>query len=112
MPGMAGIDFISDLYDQVGAWADAFLSETSLDRYRRAWAWTASEVALSRRGAAMKNLANSVSLHSNVKTAPSKSGIKHQALQTPAYIVKYKFETTAWPNIAINYPCAQPQNWF
>lgn len=29
MPGMAGIDFISDLHDQVGAWADAFLSETS-----------------------------------------------------------------------------------
>ncbi len=42
---MAGIDFTSDLHDQVGAWVDAFLSETSLDRYRRACAWTASEVA-------------------------------------------------------------------
>lgn len=42
---MAGIDFTSDLHDQVGAWMAAFLSETSLDRYRRACAWTASEVA-------------------------------------------------------------------
>ncbi|GJD97464.1 hypothetical protein [Methylobacterium iners] len=42
---MAGIDFTSDIFDQVAAWQDAFISESSLDRYRRACAWTASEVA-------------------------------------------------------------------
>ena len=42
---MAGTDFTSDLHDQVGAWMEAFISDSSLDRYRRACAWTASEVA-------------------------------------------------------------------
>ncbi|OHV17588.1 hypothetical protein BK022_04710 [Methylorubrum extorquens] len=44
---MAGlsIDVVSDICDQVGAWQRAFLSEASLDRYRRACAWSMSEVA-------------------------------------------------------------------
>lgn len=35
---MAGIDFTSDHHDQVSAWMQAFLSETSLDRDRCACA--------------------------------------------------------------------------
>lgn len=44
---MAGlsIDVVSDICDQVGAWQRAFLSEASLDRCRRACAWSMSEVA-------------------------------------------------------------------
>lgn len=44
---MAGlsIDVVSDICDQVGAWQRAFLSRASLDRYRRACAWSMSEVA-------------------------------------------------------------------
>lgn len=39
------LDLVSDVCDQVAAWQDAFLSEASLNRYRRACAWTMSEVA-------------------------------------------------------------------
>ena len=51
---MAGIplDVVSDICDQVGAWQHAFLSETSLKRYRRACAWTMSEVAKAAAGGA------------------------------------------------------------
>lgn len=44
---MAGLslDVLSDICDQVAAYERAFLSEASLDRYRRACAWTISEVA-------------------------------------------------------------------
>lgn len=44
---MAGlpIDVMTDVCDQVAAWQAAFLSESTLDRYRRACAWTMSEVA-------------------------------------------------------------------
>ncbi|KQU17531.1 hypothetical protein ASG63_08450 [Methylobacterium sp. Leaf94] len=44
---MAGLslDVLSDICDQVAAYERAFLSEASLDRYRRACAWTTSEVA-------------------------------------------------------------------
>lgn len=43
---MAGlsIDVVSDICDAVGQWQRAFLSEASLDRYRRACAWSMSEV--------------------------------------------------------------------
>ncbi|MBK3398073.1 hypothetical protein [Methylobacterium ajmalii] len=41
------IDLVSDICDAVAAWEQAFVSEASLDRYRRACAWTASEVAKS-----------------------------------------------------------------
>ncbi|GJE51446.1 hypothetical protein GOFOIKOB_4505 [Methylobacterium tardum] len=51
---MAGIplDVISDICNQVGQWQHAFLSETSLKRYRRACAWTMSEVAKAAAGGA------------------------------------------------------------
>ncbi|WP_281407043.1 hypothetical protein [Methylobacterium sp. WL64] len=41
---MAGLplDVVNDICDQLGAWQRAFLSETTLDRYRRACAWTMS----------------------------------------------------------------------
>lgn len=39
------IDVMTDVCDQVSAWQRAFLSEGTLDRYRRACAWTMSEVA-------------------------------------------------------------------
>jgi|GEM_PF-2634051 len=44
---MAGLplDVVSDICDQVAAWQRAFLWESTLDRYRRACAWTTSEVA-------------------------------------------------------------------
>ncbi|KST61128.1 hypothetical protein AO398_00100 [Methylobacterium sp. GXS13] len=44
---MAGlpIDVMTDVCDQVAAWQAAFLSESTLDRYRRACAWTMSGVA-------------------------------------------------------------------
>lgn len=44
---MAGLplDVISDVCDQVAAWQNAFLSESSLKRYQRACAWTMSEIA-------------------------------------------------------------------
>ncbi len=39
------VNVISDICDQVAAWQEAFISEASLDRFRRAAAWTMSEVA-------------------------------------------------------------------
>ncbi|MCJ2074420.1 hypothetical protein MKK68_01925 [Methylobacterium sp. E-016] len=39
------LDVVSDICDQLGAGQRAFLSETTLDRYRRACAWSMSEVA-------------------------------------------------------------------
>lgn len=39
------VSVISDVCDRVGAWQRAFLAEASLDRYRRACAWSMSEVA-------------------------------------------------------------------
>ncbi len=39
------LNVISDICDVTGAWADAFLSEVSLKRYRRACAWAMSEAA-------------------------------------------------------------------
>jgi hypothetical protein len=44
---MAGlsIDVVSDICDAVGQWQHTFLSEASLNRYRRACAWSMSEVA-------------------------------------------------------------------
>lgn len=39
------INIVSSVCDQVAAWQDAFLGEANLDRFRRAAAWTMSEVA-------------------------------------------------------------------
>lgn len=39
------VDVASDLCDQVAAWEAAFLSEVSLDRFRRASTWAMSETA-------------------------------------------------------------------
>ncbi|SFM09490.1 hypothetical protein [Methylorubrum salsuginis] len=39
------IDIVSSVCDQVAAWQQAFLGEANLDRFRRAAAWTMSEVA-------------------------------------------------------------------
>lgn len=39
------LDVVSDICDQVAAWEQAFLSEASLDRFRRASAWAMSETA-------------------------------------------------------------------
>lgn len=39
------VNLVSDICDGVAAWQEAFVSEASLDRYRRACAWTTSEVA-------------------------------------------------------------------
>jgi hypothetical protein len=39
------LDVVSDICDQVAAWEAAFLSEASLDRFRRASAWAMSETA-------------------------------------------------------------------
>lgn len=39
------VNVISDICDVTGAWADAYLSEVSLKRYRRACAWAMSEAA-------------------------------------------------------------------
>ncbi|MFY9293868.1 MAG: hypothetical protein WAP03_24710 [Methylorubrum rhodinum] len=39
------VNIISDICDVTGAWSEAFLSEVSLKRYRRACAWAMSEAA-------------------------------------------------------------------
>lgn len=56
-----------------------------------------STVRLRRRGAAVKNLAHSASLHSNVKNAPSNPGIKHLGRQFDSQI-QYIAPGSPWEN--------------
>ena len=46
------INVVSSVCDQVAAWQEAFLGEANLDRFRRAAAWTMSEVAKGAAGGA------------------------------------------------------------
>lgn len=46
------INIVSSVCDQVAAWQEVFLGEANLDRFRRAAAWTMSEVAKGAAGGA------------------------------------------------------------